>query len=265
MALDGKVGIIGGTGMLGAAIATGLLESGALREDQLWLANRSGSRAGWEARRGVTVTADVAALVAACDTVVLSLPPALYAGMDIAAAGKLVISVMAGVPVTRLAAQSGGARIIRAMSSPAAAERMAYSPFLPGPGATREDAAQAAALFGAVGLSDEVDDEDLIDVFTAITGPVPGFVALFAESMAAYARAKGAPAGVADRAVRQLFRAASEMMAEGPTPAVRVQDMVDYAGTTAAGLTRMQEGPLLREVAAGLEAARRKAREMGKG
>jgi pyrroline-5-carboxylate reductase len=71
-----SIGIIGGSGMLGRAIALALLRSG-WPETRLWIANRSGSRAGFEDHPGVTLTADNQALTDACDLVLLSVPPAL--------------------------------------------------------------------------------------------------------------------------------------------------------------------------------------------
>ena len=62
----------------------------------------------------------------------------------------------------------------------------------------------ARMLFSACGLTDEVHDEAQIDVFTAITGPVPGFVAYFAMCVQRYAEGQGVAPEVAGRAVRQL-------------------------------------------------------------
>jgi pyrroline-5-carboxylate reductase len=46
-----------------------------------------------------------------------------------------------------------------------------------------DDRPVVRALFSACGAADEVPSEDQIDVFTAITGPVAGFVAFFADWM----------------------------------------------------------------------------------
>ena len=98
--------------------------------------------------------------------------------------------------------------------------------------------------------------EDLIDRFTAITGPVPGFVAAFAEAVILHATRRGVPQDIADRAVRQLFLSAGTTLSlDDKTPSAHVQEMIDYAGTTAAGLTTLRQGPLTEAVDAALEAA----------
>jgi len=97
-----------------------------------------------------------------------------------------------------------------------------------------------------------------------MTGPVPGFVAYFAEGMVEYAVANGIPITIADRAIRQLFLGAGTMMATGTAkPSDHVQEAVDYAGTTAAGLTTMRQSMIKADIAAGLDAAASKARSIG--
>ena len=68
----------------------------------------------------------------------------------------------------------------------------------------------------------------------------------------------------ADRAVRQLFPASGKMLANDPmTPEDHVAQMLDYSGTTAAGLCALEATEIKRLVAEGLKAAAGKAREIG--
>ncbi|SDI40794.1 pyrroline-5-carboxylate reductase [Alloyangia pacifica] len=254
------VGVIGGTGMLGRSLVSGLLDGGVVRPGELWVANRSGARG--DLPEGVRVTADASELVAACDVVILSVPPGHFDALEIDASGRLVISVMAGVSRDRIAAHTGASRVARAMSSPAAARRLAFSPWC---GELDEaDRARVAAVLGACGTTAEVADEAQIEVFTALTGPVPGFVAQFAAAMADYATRRGVAPEVVDMAMRQLFLSAGEMLAgDAPTAQAHVQGMIDYAGTTAAGLLAMQAAGVQQVVDEGLDAAVARTREIG--
>ena len=257
----GTIGIIGGAGMLGRGIALALLKAGA---GDLWLSNRSGRAPEFDGHSGVTVTADNQALVAACDVVILSVPPALMSQGTIDARARLVISVMAGVTAERIIEATGSDRVIRAMSSPAAEFALAYSPWWASSGVTQKDRATTRAIFEACGKTDELTDEAQLAIFTAITGPVPGFVAYFADCMAQYTKAQGVPEAIADRAIRQLFLAAGTILNDGqPSAAEHVQGMVDYAGTTAAGLIAMRESRIAADIAAGLDAAVARTRQMG--
>ncbi|MEZ5912893.1 MAG: pyrroline-5-carboxylate reductase dimerization domain-containing protein [Paracoccaceae bacterium] len=173
---------------------------------------------------------------------------------------------MAGVTLAGLERITGHGRVIRAMSSPAAARGLAFSPYIAGPEATPADAALAHALLAACGPAEPVPDENQIDLFTALTGPVPGFVAAFAAMLADWAAARGVDPGLADRAVRQLVRAAGEVMATtAPTPAERVAEMVDYAGTTAAGLSHLATTTMAADLARALDASVDKARAIAAG
>jgi pyrroline-5-carboxylate reductase len=258
-----SIGIIGGSGMLGSAIARAILEGGAATPETLWISNRSGSSAGFEDWPGIRFTTNNQSLVDACDVVLLSVPPALVDDLGISAPDRLVMSVMAGVTIAEISALTGARRIVRAMSSPAAALGLAYSPFVASADVTDADRAVAKRMFEACGKTDEVADEGQIDFFTALTGPVPGFVAYFAECMVDSAIRQGVAPEIADRAVRQLFHASGVAMAESKaTPAEHVREMIDYAGTTAAGLNAMQASPLARAIAEGLDAACSAARRM---
>ena len=99
-----RIGIIGGTGMLGGAIAQGLLDRKAVPAADLWVSNRSGSRAGLEQFPQVNVTTDNAELSEACEIIILSLPPALAREIALSVPERLVISVMAGVTIEELQA-----------------------------------------------------------------------------------------------------------------------------------------------------------------
>ena len=255
MSITQVVGIIGGTGQLGSAIARGCLSSGAIAPEALWISSRSGKISGFEAWPGIRFTTSNQELVDAADIVLLSVPPHLFEGLVIAAAGKLVVSVMAGVSIEAIAAGTGAARVIRAMSSPAAELGLAYSPWTAGPGVTAADRDIVSALFEGCGKTDEVPDEAQIAFFTGLTGPVPGLVAYYADCMVRSAVARGVEPRVADRAVRQLFLSSGRILAEAaPSPADQVQAMIDYDGTTAAGLRAMEASPIARSIDAALEA-----------
>jgi pyrroline-5-carboxylate reductase len=258
-----SLGIIGGTGQLGSAIAHALLSSMTLPQDRLWIANRSGHTGPFAQWPKVTMTSDAQALAANCDAILLAVPPAQFPSLAFNAANALVLSVMAGVTIAQIEQKTGARRIIRAMSSPAAELGLAYSPWCASRTVTQSDRGIALALFEACGKTDEVATEDEIDYFTALTGPVPGFLAYYADCMIADAISHGIPAVVAERAVRQLFHAGGVMIGRSEKPpAQHVDDMIAYAGTTAAGLIAMRQSNLAGAIGQGLEAAYRRARNI---
>jgi len=265
VAYEKTVGVIGGTGQLGSAIVRAWLTSGAVSPEKLWISNRSGRNTVFPEWDGINFSTDNRKLAGNCDCILLSVPPAHFNCVDIDAGDSLVLSVMAGVTIANMEAATGAKRVIRCMSSPAAELQLAYSVWCAGDGATVDDRETAQTLFAACGVADEVPDERQIDLFTAMTGPVPGFVAFYAKCMTDYAIKRGIDPAVADRAIRQLFLASGMIFSQSdPSPADHIREMIDYAGTTAAGLLAMENSSLYANIEAGLDAAFEKAQSIAK-
>lgn len=254
-----SIGIVGGTGQLGSAIARGLLRNQYMMPERLWISSRSGNTSGFKEGLGVRFTTHNQELVDACRIVIVSVPPHLVSAVDIDAEDRLVISVMAGVSIEKIEQHTHAKRIVRAMSNPAADIGLAYSPWCACTDLTDEDRDLTRKLFEACGLTDEVGDEEQIGRFTAMTGPVPGFVAYYADCMVEYAVKHGIEPSIAERAMRQLFRASGVVMSQSEaSPGEHVHEMVAYAGTTAAGLEAMKTSPLAVSIEQGLDAAYQK-------
>ncbi|MEM0948056.1 MAG: pyrroline-5-carboxylate reductase dimerization domain-containing protein [Pseudomonadota bacterium] len=257
---DWSLGIVGGTGMLGREIAAAIVRAGVVPTERLWISSRRGADGAPDALRSCNHTTRNQALADACDVILISVPPAAVNDIAIKARDKLIISVMAGVSIETLQRTTGSSRVVRAMSSPAAGQALAYSPWCAHPEVTEEDRSRTQAILSVCGLTDEIEAEAHIDCFTALTGPVPGFVAFFAEAMADYAESQGIAPELADRAVRQLFRGAAAVMSDSAmTPSDHVQQMIDYAGTTAAGLQELRRLGTGSAISQGLDAAKRRA------
>ena len=256
------LGIIG-NGMLGQAIAQAWLEHGMASTEQLWIANRRGRSDSQTAHPSVHFTTDIQQLADACDTVVLCVPPANAPDVSFTAHDRLVISVMAGVNVERLSQLAHSGRIIRAMTSPAAARGLAYSPWFSSDTVDDTDRLCIKRFFDACGTHDEIQDESQLDLFTAMVGPVPGFVACFAQAMIKHALSRGVDPLIAERAVKQLFLASGTIMSDSKaSPEALVQEMIDYAGTTAAGLLHLEQSTFAETLSEGLDAATRAARDI---
>ncbi len=262
-ALDKTVGIVGGSGRLGHAISMAVLQHSGIDQARYWVANRSGNRAGFETYKTVNVTTNNQTLADACDVIILCVPPSQFSSLSINASGKLLISVIAGVTIEHIKAATSAEHVVRAMSSPAAAEALAYSPWFASDEVTSTERTLVSTLLNACGTSDELDVEQHIELFTAMTGPVPGFVAFFAQCMSDFAITNGVSEEISNRATQQLFLGAATLMANGNAAAKdHVQAMIDYDGTTAAGLKNLKQSSMTKDIANGLMAAVEKTREI---
>ncbi len=102
MASPHFIGIVGGSGALGSAIARALIRDRFVTPERLWISNRSGNPSGFEEWPGTRFTTRNQELVDACQTVLLSVPPHLASSVGINADERLIISVMAGVSIEQM-------------------------------------------------------------------------------------------------------------------------------------------------------------------
>jgi pyrroline-5-carboxylate reductase len=107
------IGIVGGTGQLGSAIALGLLRNKYSMSEQLWISSRSSNTSVFKEGFRIKFTAHNQDLVDSCQIVILSVPPHLVPAIDINAEDRLVISVVAGVSIKQLQQNTNTKRIVR--------------------------------------------------------------------------------------------------------------------------------------------------------
>lgn len=265
MTIEARIGIIGGNGWLGNAIAQAAVASGAIRAERLTLSGRSELSAAAQIP-GARWTRDNAELVENSDVVVLSVRPEQFSGVSINAGGKLVISVMAGVTAQTIAERTGATEIVRSIPNAAAAIRRSFTPWFATPPVTADNKALVQKLFDACGEGAEVPQESHIDYCVAMTGSGAAFPALLTEALAMHAAGQGLPRDFAARAAKGVVVGASELFAgdDADTAAI-VQEMIDYRGTTAAALQTMIDQGFNKAVAAGIEAATAKAEALAAG
>lgn len=252
-------GAVGGTGWLGSALVSAALAKGVIAEEKTCVSTRSGRRGSLSRFPALGFTADNQALVEAADIILLTVRPQDIDALSLDLSGKLVLSVMAMVPMAVLKARFGAARFIRAMPNAAAEQCLSFTPLLVGPDVSQEDRAFAHAFFAASGEVEEVADEAMLDYFIGLTGSGPAFFASLAAAMERDAVKRGLGAETARRAIKQLLRGAASALTDNETTMQGLVDtFLDYQGTTAAGLRAMEEAGLDRLVRAMLAAAEAK-------
>lgn len=256
----GTLGVIGGAGWLAGALIRPALAKRVIAAEDLILSSRRPAIAGFEPWPEIRTTTDNRALAAQSDMVILSVRPEDLAGVAADLSGKLVISVMARMPMAEIRKRFGCERMVRAMPNASAEQALSFTPWFAAPAVTAEDKAFVSAFFGASGIAREVPRETDIDYFTGLTGSGFAFPALMARAMIAHAIENGVAPDLADVAVRQLMLGAGTYVSESKESAAEiVRTFVDYGGTTAAGLTAMIDRGSDSVVKAGLDAAWKKA------
>ena len=255
-----KIGIVGGSGWIGSSLGRALIETGRCAAPDLVILNRQGS-VGSFYDHAVTWATSVSDLVAQADVVVVSVRPQDWRALALDAQGKLVISVMAGVPL-RVLPQ----RCLRALPNAAAELRQSYTPWFAGAGVNAQDNRDSVAILSAIGQCAAVESEFQLDLMTATVGAGPAYAALMARAMLAFLLENGVSRSIAEQATEGMICGAAPLLAGKIGQASEmVQRFIEYQGTTAAGLNTAVARGVEDGLKAAFAAATAKAKAMSDG
>ena len=226
--------------------------------------------------------------VEAADVIILGCKPQMVndilsaEGMREALAGKLLISICAGVPVSQienlLYGKSGpidnsiivdkpanACNVVRVMPNTAAIIRESMTviatstPPLP---AELEDLVDW--IFKRIGRVVHLPSSTM-DVSTALCGSGPAFLALMLQSLADGAVAMGLPRAEAQLMAAQTMRGTAGMVLSGEHPALIQEKVSTPGGCTIGGLLVLEEGSLRGTIARSVREATVVAAQLGKG
>ncbi|MGH8417219.1 MAG: pyrroline-5-carboxylate reductase family protein [Pseudomonas sp.] len=251
------VGIIGGTGWLGGALARALLDNALIAAERLFLSNRSGDHP--LAASGAHLLADNQGLVDASDIVIVAVRPEQFKALAINASDRFVISLMAGVPAQAISSATGARKVVRAMANAAVDIRQSFTPWHCSVELSASDQALVQQLLECVGTASRVPTEDCIDYLSALCGTGPAFPALLMTALMRQAVAAGIPQDIARQAARGVVLGASRLLDE-TEPQAMIDSLMAYRGVTAAALQSLLaadfEAMVGRAVQAGADVAR---------
>jgi pyrroline-5-carboxylate reductase len=274
--LDGSRSLcVLGCGTMGEAIVAGVLRAGWLAQDSVVVtARRSTVAERLAAELGVAATTDNLAACRDAKVVLVSLKPQRYAelldtsAMRKALAGKLVISIAAGITLDKLAGWLPETALVRAMPN---------TPSLIGEGMTvlcrlrpgmpnhanDEQLELARQIFSSVGKCLEVEPK-LMDAVTGLNGSGPAFVYVMLEAMADGGVMMGLPRDVAVQIAAQVFRGAAGMVLDTKMHPAALKDQVTTpAGCTIAGILTMEDGRIRSVLARTIQEAAKVASGLG--
>ncbi len=266
------IGFVGG-GNMAEALIKGVINANVYAPDDVFVSDIRAERLKFLAERYRVIACEKNSdLAAKVETVVLSIKPqnmtdALESVKDAIGTDTFVISIAAGIKVANIAAVLGDIAIVRVMPN---------TPALIGEGASALFANErakpmlnkAVEIFSAVGKAVIVDDEDLIDVVTAVSGSGPAYYFLLMEEMIKAGVQLGLPEDVAKDLVLQTAKGAGLLATEadkyGESPAVLRQKVTLPGGTTEAALKVFKDGRIGELISAAITRARDRGRELAK-
>jgi len=204
------------------------------------------------------------------DVVLLAVKPQVMRDVATGLAGvvqqhqPLVISVAAGIRATDMERWLGGkCALVRCMpNTPALVQSGATALFATqGVSAGRRDLAES--ILRAVGIALWVEDEDLMDAVTAVSGSGPAYFFLVMEVLEEAGQALGLPEKTARLLALQTAFGAAKMALESSDDAAQLRQRVTSpGGTTEKALAVLETGRLRALFHDALTAARDRSREL---
>nr|WP_287414842.1 pyrroline-5-carboxylate reductase [Thermomicrobium sp.] len=270
--LSGKRIAFIGCGVMAEAMAAALLRTGSVSVHQL-TGGEPNARRRQElvARLGLETVPDNAAAASEADLVVLSVKPqTLDAAMrDLAGrlrAEQVVLSIVAGATIERLQSGLRHERVVRSMPNTPAQIGYGATVWCPAPAVTTEDERLVRTVLEAMGLAIRVDNEDFVDMATALSGTGPAYVFLIMEALIDAGVHLGFSRSVAEQLVQQTILGSVLFAQETGKHPAELRNMVTTpGGTSAAALYEMERGGLRTVIARAVWAAYRRAKELGAG
>ncbi len=271
MFTDKNVAFIGG-GIMGEAMVRGLLTQQIVAPEQIYVADPLPERREDLRRRyEVCVTGDNAEAAEAGQVIVLSIKPQNLADVMPGIRGHLrrqdlLLSILAGTPIRKLADGVAHAAVVRAMPNTPAQIGMGMTVWTATTEVTEEQRAQAQAILGALGQELFVNDEGYLDMATALSGTGPAYIFMFMEALIDAGVHLGFSRRVAEQLVFQTMRGSLEYAAQSGKHVAELRNQVTSpGGTTAAALYHMEKGGLRTVLSRGIWAAYQRSVELGQG
>ena len=149
----------------------------------------------------------------------------------------VAVSIMAGKTLAFLQSALGDCAIVRSIPNTPAAIGRGITVAVTNSRVSAAQRGLSDTLLSSIGAVEWVDDEDLIDPATAVSGSGPAYVFLLAETLARAGAAAGLPADLAARLARATVAGSGELLHRSDLEAaVLRQNVTSPNGTTAAAL-----------------------------
>jgi pyrroline-5-carboxylate reductase len=178
----------------------------------------------------------------------------------------LLLSIIAGVPIRKLADGTAHAAVVRSMPNTPAQIGQGITVWTATREVTDEHKEQAREILGSLGKEIFVDEEEYLDMATALSGSGPGYIFLFMEALIDAGVHMGFSRRVSEELVFQTILGSVEYAAQSGKHVAELRNQVTSpGGTTAAALYHMEKGGLRTVISRGIWAAYQRSIELGRG
>jgi pyrroline-5-carboxylate reductase len=267
--LKQKIAFIG-PGAMAEAIIAGLLRQKLAKPENI-IASGPRAERGAELNKKyeITTTTDNASAASRADVVVLSVKPQrlsdVMKGLKGIRSDALVLSVIAGANIKKLSAGLKHKAIVRSMPNTPGQIGQGITVWTASKEVTEEQQEMARQILGALGQEVLVEDENYLDMATALSGNGPAYVFLFTEALIDAGVHMGFPRRIAEQLVLQTIKGSVAFYEQaGRHPATLRNQVTSPGGTSAEALYYLEKAGFRTAISRAIWAAYQRSVELGK-
>lgn len=263
-----KISFIGG-GNMAAALIGGLANKVTAGKNVHVVDINADALHNLSTRFGVTTAQQIDATIAQSDIIVLAVKPQqlkdvvkqLTPHVD----KQLVLSIAAGIRIDDIARWMGGhSAIVRAMPNTPALIGKGITGLVATEGVSAAQKETAGKILQTVGETVWLDDEQLIDAVTGVSGSGPAYVFYFIEAMQEAAVVLGLTPEQGLALAKATFAGAAELAVKSDEPVSVLRERVtSKGGTTYAGLMSLEQSGVKAAIGNAVKAAADRGRSLG--
>jgi pyrroline-5-carboxylate reductase len=263
-----------GPGVMAEAMISGLIRKKLAEPVQILVSGPRLERGTeLEQHYGVASTQDNSYAANQADVIVLSVKPqrlddVLEDCCGQIKSGALVLSIVAGAPISKIRTGLDHALIIRSMPNTPAQIGEGITVWTASPNVQSTYLDKARTILEALGEEIFVEDENYLDMATALSGTGPAYVFLFMEAMVDAGVHLGFPRRIAEELVAKTVRGSVDYyeLRDEPVHLARLRNQVTSpGGTSAAALYYLEKAGLRTAISRAIWAAFVRSQELGKG
>lgn len=177
----------------------------------------------------------------------------------------LVISILAGMPLSELAFGTGAIKVVRAMPNLPASVGAGFTGWIANNKVTRAEKIMVAKIFSCLGKQIELKKEADVNSITALSGSGPAYFFYLTELMEQKAKALGFGKSDAQIIAEQTFVGAAELMKNNKLSSGEWRAAVtSKGGTTEAALKYLKNKKFAKNFFGAIDAAKKRSEELSK-
>ena len=264
-----RIAFVGG-GMMAEAMIRGLLGEGVAKTGDMVIGEISPERCVFlKEKCGISAVSDNVSAVKGADVVVLAVKPVSLGQVlkDLHGKiqkGQLVLSIVAGASIPRIADGLGYRVIVRAMPNMPAQVGEGVSVWTATAETSEDGKEMTHTILGSLGMEVFVGEEKYVDMATAVSGSGPAFVLLMIESLIDAGVHIGLPRELVEALVLQTVLGTASMAQKSERHPAELRNLVTSpGGTTAEGLLQLEQGGLRALFTEAVVAAYEKTKDLG--